>query len=504
MSKIHLPIAELKPALAGLGKIISRSSTLPVLGNIKVERGKNGVVLTSTDLDHFISVRLEQPADGAPETMLVPYSDLSRITKRCGKTDTITVSKADGDTVLVEFPIGNQTGQEHVESLPVAEYPDIPTVKADAVPINEDIRSSLMEAFQCASVDETRLILNGAYLDVTGKQGHYVVATDGRHLYSSNSFTLGLHDSLLIPDHKFLGWKEFNNDGEWQLRVEKEMFQVSGRRWSFISRTVEGNYPNWKQVVPDENQYKTSISLTDAAIETILALVPKIPCHDVMNNPIGIIVEGKKLMLRGRGANDSKWTNLDVEVATVKGKPVMVFINRHFLTKALTFGMSTIEIIDPMTPLKFSTGGKQLIVMPIRATEPAPTAASTPPPAASSDASPASPPDAPTASTDASPEAPENNREPSQPERSTTMPRTTTATTNGVTANGNGQHHADKPAIELALEKIETIKTTHREAIRGLNDLADTLKQVQREQKTTVKEVASVRTTLEKLQQVRL
>ena len=94
------------------------------------------------------------------------------------------------------------------------------------------------------------------------------------------------------------------------------------------------------------------------------------------------------------------------------------------------------------------------------------------------------------------------------------MPKTTTATTNGgettngaPNGNGNGEHHDDaatKPAIEVALEKIESIKTAHRESIRGLNDLADTLKQVQREQKSTDKEVQSVRITLEKLQQVRI
>ena len=70
---------------------------------------------------------------------------------------------------------------------------------------------------QCASTDETRVILNGAYLDVSQPAGHYVVATDGRHLFSSNSFKLPLKDSVFIPDHKFLGWKEFSNDGEWQL-----------------------------------------------------------------------------------------------------------------------------------------------------------------------------------------------------------------------------------------------------------------------------------------------
>jgi DNA polymerase III sliding clamp (beta) subunit (PCNA family) len=493
MSKIHLPIVTLKPAIAGLGKIISRSSTLPVLQNIKVERNGDGVVsLTSTDLDHYITVSLEEQSEGAALSMLVPYQDLQRITKRCGKTDIITISKAQGDKALVEFPIGTQTAQEHIESLPVGEYPPIPMLKADAVPINDDIRLSMLEAFQCASVDETRVILNGAYLDVTGKHGHYIVATDGRHLYSSNSFTLPLQNSLLIPDHKFLGWKEFNNDGEWQLRVEKELFQISSRRWRFISRTIEGTFPNWRQVVPDEKQFNTTVTLSPVAMDAILALVPKIPCHDAINNPIGLVVEGKKLILRGRGANDSKWTNLDVEGATVKGKPVTAFVNRDFLTKALKFGMGTIEMIDPLTPLKFSNGGKQMVVMPIRATDPAP------------DKSPAR---AEQASPDTITNTPEGPQEASPTERSTTMPKTPTATTatDTVTTNGNGNgHHEDKPAIELALERIELIKGLHRETVRGLNDLADTLKQVQREQKTTDKEVASVRTTLEKLQSVRL
>src|SRR5207302_11276232 len=78
------------------------------------------------------------------------------------------------------------------------------------------------------------------------------------------------------------------------------------------------------------------------------------------------------------------------------------------------------------------------------------------------------------------------------------MPRTSAT-------NGNGNNGTeDKSAVEVALDKIEAIKGSYREAIRGLNDLAETLKQVQREQKTTSKEVQSVRTTLEKLQTVRI
>ena len=494
MSKIHLPIAELKPALAGLGKIISRASTLPVLQNIKVDRTKDGwTTLTSTDLDHFVTVRLEQPAEGAPESILVPYEALNRITKRCGKTDSITVEKAAGDKALVEFPIGNQTAQEHVESLPPEEYPAVPRIKTDPVSIKDDIRSSLLEAFQCASSDETRVILNGAYLDVSGKQGHYVVATDGRHLYSSNSFTLPLGNSILIPDHKFLGWKEFNSDGEWQLRVQPGvkdspgLFQISSRRWRFIARQTEGNYPNWKQVVPDSTQYNTMVELTTAAMDAILALVPKIPCHDAINLPIGLIAEGKKLTLRGRGANDSKWTNLTVDGAAVKGQPVTIYVNRDFLAKALKFGMNTIEIIDPLTPLRFSNGGKQMIVMPIRGRDPT----KSPEPSTQAE------------EPKAGSKTPPDSEASTSTERST-MPRTTT---NGISTNGHANHQVateSKPALETAAEQAEAVKTSLKTAIGGINELLDTLRQAQRDRRTSEREVQSVRTTLEKLQTVRI
>ena len=67
MHPITLPLAELKPALAGLGKVINHRSTLPVLHHLKIERTNEGwIALTCTDLDHFVTIRLERPAEGPP------------------------------------------------------------------------------------------------------------------------------------------------------------------------------------------------------------------------------------------------------------------------------------------------------------------------------------------------------------------------------------------------------------------------------------------------------
>ena len=62
----------------------------------------------------------------------------------------------------------------------------------------------------------------------------------------------------------------------------------------------------------------------------------------------------------------------------------------------------------------------------------------------------------------------------------------------------------ERSALEIALAQIEVVRGDFRNAIAGLNKLADALKQAQREQKTADKEVQSVRNTLEKLQSVRI
>jgi DNA polymerase III sliding clamp (beta) subunit (PCNA family) len=373
MNQITLPIAELKPALTGLGKIISRSATLPVLRMIRIERTKDGwVTLTGTDLERFVTVRLEQPSEGEPVLILVEHEDLQRIAKRCGQDESLIIEKQSDEKSSVTLPIGNQTTTEYLASLPAEEFPTVPRIKTDPVSLANEIRQSLLEAFQCASHDETRQILQGAFIDVSDQKCQQIIATDGRHLFASNTFTLPLKESALIPSNKFLMWREFNHDGEWQLRVEPATkdtvgsVQISSRRWRFITRQIEGNYPNWRQVVPQPSDSKTTVQLSAETAESVVRLIPKIPCNDKVNHTIGLNIANQKLMLRGRSAESENWTDLQIDSATVTGNPVVVYLNRNYLTKALSFGLTEIQIIDALTPVRFANDGRQMVIMPMR------------------------------------------------------------------------------------------------------------------------------------------
>ena len=503
MSPIALPIAELKPALTGLGKVINRRSALPVLNHIKIERTKDGWIgLTATDLDQYVTVRLEQPAEGDPTTLLVPYEELLKITKSCPKSDTLLVRSADANAVSIQYAIGTEIAESKVDSLPASEFPETPRIKGEPIAVPEALRTSIHQALECASTDETRLILNGAYVDISKPNAHYVVGTDGRHLFSSNSFSLPLKESILIPSHKFLGWKEFNSDGEWQLKVgpkEKEddppPFQISSRRWRFIGRQMDGNYPNWRQVVPDSAAKETTLEFDPNTLDQVTQIIQRMPCDDPVNFAIGLEHTGRRLRILGRSPNAENWTKVEIPVAKTEGKDVTIFLNRHLLTKALEFGLTTAEIIDSMSPMRFVNEGRQMIVMPTRPTV---AKAEVTAPAPQADPEPegeGEEPENPARDQPAAPAAAPNERKP-MPEQN--------GNNNGAPRSTTPSTPAEKPALETALAQIEIVRTDFRNAIAGLNKLGDQLKAAAREQKASEKEVQSVRQTLRSLQSVRI
>lgn len=468
MIPITLPVAELKPALTGLGKVLNPRAALPVLQHVKIERTSDGwIALTGTDLDCFVTVRLEHPADGPAVALLVPFEQLQQITKNCGREESLLLEPSE-EGPLIKFALADNFGAAKVKLVPVQEFPQTPRLKADAIPLNAEFRQYLHEAMDCASSDSTRRILNGTFIDTSRPKAHYLVATDGQHLYSANSFALPLKHSLIIPEHKFLGWREFNQDGEWQLKADDERVQLSSRRWRFITRQLQGSYPNWRAPVPAPETIRTSITLDPASLEALTKLITRMPCHDARHQTLGLQWQDGQLMLLGKEAYDAPWCRVPVPESKGEGPDLTVFLNRRFLLKALQFGLHTLGLIDEMSPLRFSQGGRQMIVMPVRC------------------------------------EAPEPCPQPAEPQGSAIPKTPTMNNTDTATAPRPIPTESQPRPLEAALVQIEAMKTGFREAVMSLTRLGDTLRGALREQKVSDKDMQNVRQTLHSLQRLRL
>jgi DNA polymerase III sliding clamp (beta) subunit (PCNA family) len=361
----HHPVtvraADLKSALSGLGKLIPRTPSLAVLGCVKVEvAGPQSVRLTATDLDLTLSIVLSGTAEKGITPFLLPLPRLRELTTGLRSDEVV--------------PLGPS-----IKAPPAAEFPEISQVRSPGLTLPEQVVTSLQRAFACASQDPTRAVLRSACLDTSGagEKAHRIVGTNGRHLFSSNSLHLPLKQSVILPDHQLWKWKPLAESRPWTLRLGKdkhqvEVFRMEGQDqvWSVTGRLLDGPYPNYRQVIPRPEEFTTTVTLSDAALDAVTRLLPRLPGKQLANRPVGLHCEKGRFGLLARAENDEPWILHPVDRCEMNGSDVTVYLDRDYLIKAADFGLHRISMSDAMSPVQFSRGGDLMIVMPVRAIAP--------------------------------------------------------------------------------------------------------------------------------------
>lgn len=499
---ITLQIKDLRPALVGLGKVIGRKATLPVLGCLHIRTGNgngkangNGntksnsmLTLTGTDLDSTLELTVPAmvPAPTAP--FLVPLTVLQDFTKACGANETIALQAESGNRVTLTRLYGNTRIPRTFTCPPAEEFPEIPTLKGKAFHLEEEGKQSLLQALACASADSTRLILNGAYLE----GGHTFVGTDGRHLYRANSMKYPVKDPVVLPCLKVLDWKWLRDTPDWRLALDGERFCLSGEHWKITAKQIEGHYPNYRQIMPRESDFRSSVTLREDTLEQVASTLLSLPGEKSLNKPVGLRTTRQGLVLLARAHESEPHTEIPVEGAVTTGPSVTVFVNRDYLTRAIQFGLNRVDIIDELSAVRMRQGTsarRDFIMMPVRVFVSAPVP-STPQPEPQHEHQPQPRPE------------PPSEPQP-QPMKSNT-PTTSTYNGNGTHSHYPAVESEEASPLDAAANHVNCVKELLRQAVSALTDLAQTLKQARNEQRNTEREVRQVRSTIRTLQKVEL
>ncbi len=486
-TEILLPVSELKQALGGLNKLVGKKTTLPVLSHVRITRKTDGLVqLQGTDLDATATFTLNNTQQGEVVDVLVPLEQLNKAFKCSTSKDDVALL-CDGKTTKLRYYIGGSPVQQPVNTLPIGEWPIVPAITAPSTPLPDSFGESLKQAMQCCSEDTSRHVLRGACLDARDEKAHYVVGTNGRCLYAANSFSFPLKEAVIIPDSKFINGSSLLDGEPCSLAVQpgkkpSDVKQISlqNKQWQFITREIEGEYPNWKQVVPTVNGSWTLVKLSDTAIEQMLKVIPNLPGQDDVNNTVKLSTGHNCLWVAGRGKEDKEWTKIAISDVSIVGKFKEITLNRDYLLPPLKFGLNELAIQDELSPMVASKDGKKMVIMPVRPNgppveKPKPQPETKPQPSTS-------------ASVPPTPEA-----KPKTEEKESTMPKETPKTA-----------EAPKPAEPSLLDQIEQVKESAKNLVRDLTGLTDAVKLAEREKRANEKEVETARAVLKKLQAVSL
>ena len=219
--EIVIPVSELKAALPGLNKIVLKKTSLPVLQSVRLARDAEGKIsILGTDLDGFATYTVTERQSGSPVELLMPLEQLTRTVKGLKAEGTLGLTPEGKEKVKLRYSIAGNLVEQNVNTLPASEFPPVPQFTQPAIPLQPGFGLALRQALECCSEDSSRYILKGACLDVRDPQLHYVVGTNGRCLFSANSFGFDLKKSVIIPDSKFLEWPDLMDEEPASLTVE--------------------------------------------------------------------------------------------------------------------------------------------------------------------------------------------------------------------------------------------------------------------------------------------
>jgi DNA polymerase III sliding clamp (beta) subunit (PCNA family) len=480
--KITISRRELKDLVSGFSKIIPHRPTLAVLGMARFDVGRsNRLVAQATDLDQAARYQFDQATVDGSGSLIAPFATLKELAKGA---DSETIELEAGPTtdekatVIIVNNVGGHALRQTVDVVPLADFPQVgPEVETGPA---DGFLPTYRRLAPFASSDQTRRVLNSVFVDLsgTGERNATLVACDGRRLTCCNSFTLPIKakNGVVVPITKFLTWPGLGDEatiGTSSKRKCVPWFGLKAGPWTYCAKTVDGIYPNWRQVIPGKEDMVHQFAFTDADVDAMKKLLPAFPGKDeitLIGTTSGVIA------LAGKNAGDKTETSADLTAGSkYQGKGIRASLNRFYLLDAFAAGFRNFGFMDSYSPLRSEDKGAIHVLMPLRIGADAPESAPKP----ATNPAPAEPATNPTPAAETPPEPPKETK---------TMPPETTEPT----------------ALDKLQAAYETAKAKIREANQALADVAEAIKLAAREDRQRRTEVENVRAGLQKLQAIKV
>ncbi len=322
----------LNEALRVLGKVVCQTSPVEQYRSVRFVGNAGGVTAMATDGVETVSVQIEAVTETEVD-FCVEFRELK---------DLIRINRA--ETLELE---GKYIEFQNVEE---------PELDAVMTTLPDNFTELLSLAAPIVNRNEYRRVLQGINLSPDG-----ITATDGRQLLHLDC-QLSLEKNLTIPFPSVLLAMRNNESG--LLKTWKNLFQIEIGKVKWTGKLIEGQYPDWRTVIPSAESHDYSITLHEP--EKVISWVKMIPSQKTTNgveldiNPDGSVTLISCLQTEFK-------LNAEATFTGVMPRATLI-IDREILLRMLLQGYTTFKANSGgAVPVIASGGAGQYIAMPIRA-----------------------------------------------------------------------------------------------------------------------------------------
>ncbi|MFA6304645.1 MAG: DNA polymerase III subunit beta [Patescibacteria group bacterium] len=359
----------LNKGLMTVGHIANRNLTLPILNNVLIKATGGAVTLSTTNLEIGITAsvrgKIEKPGEFTVQAKLI--ADYVNLLPR----ENIELD-LEGDVLNIKC--GNH--KTSVKGIGAGEFPLIPEMEKEKMIslTSADLKSALSQVIFTVAIDETRPEISGVLFYFSGKN-LTIVGTDSYRLAEKKIAFKGEvlgEKKIIIPLRTLQELYRILTDGSGAevlvyTNDNQILFKI-GEEVELTSRLVEGQYPDYQQIIPTDCRTKAKVK-THELIRVIksASLFCKPGINDVK---LSFILSKNELVVSS--INSSVGENIAKVDVEITGTDNEAIFNYRYLLDGLNNLPSDevmIELVSNSAPgiLKPVKDGDYLyIIMPIR------------------------------------------------------------------------------------------------------------------------------------------
>ena len=257
---------EFNYAIQLVSKAVASRPTHPILANLLLtaDQGTNKISLTGFDLNLGIQTSFDATVNKSG-AITVPSKLLSEIVNKLPSETPVSLDVDESsDNILIK----SDRGSFNIKGIPSDDYPSLPFVES-GTSLNID-PSSFLKALKltifASSSDDSKQLLTGVnftfnlkYLESAATDGHRLAVVlvdnkenfDEKEDFSSNEENL----SVTIPTRSLREIEKLvslrSSENSIKLFYDKGQVVFISSNQIITTRTLEGSYPNYSQLIPD-------------------------------------------------------------------------------------------------------------------------------------------------------------------------------------------------------------------------------------------------------------
>ncbi len=345
--KFEVSSTRLFAQLQTLSRVIAPKQALPILENILFDLHENVLTLTASDSE--ITVRTSLIVDAFEGEGKVAFGGKLLVdTLKEFSEQPLTFIVDDQNFKLI---IKSENGNYSFVGVNGNEYPEIAEMPEESRQVQLSARillDGINQTIYCTADDELRPVMNGINVDML-EDRIVLVATDAHRLVRFSNMTVKSAEpaSFILPKKPANLLKNLlaKEDGDIMMSFDSKTLRFEFGRTLVVCRQIEGRFPNYNAVIPQNNQNKVI-----ADRQTLVNACKRVAVFSSPGTGLIKLTLGENMMKISAQDIDFSTSAEETLACSYNGMPMAIGFKAPFLIELLSAVSSAevmFELADP-------------------------------------------------------------------------------------------------------------------------------------------------------------